>query len=569
MRFEIKDRVIQTGSTTPSLGTQGENDIEEVEFTIAKTVGKADLSAAGTKCILYYFSLPGTEADAACKVLDFSELDEDTMIARWSVGRDETQTKGNLYIAIHFCTVFDNVLRTKIAVFDVARTINAESPQLVLYSTRAARADARDGLQPEPDPIRIIANTPIIPASLQPLAVQGDNLSKLVPIKMSRIYSGEDLSKYPISLIITTTGGGITIPLAKELTEDEITMILTVKRPITSFAGKVDIQFQVGDKVTDAFCKFTGTASSTISKSLDYEPIVPVSPPEFDEYLKQIEAIRAQAEAAKNQSVAAKDISVTKAGEAAQSVADALASKNAAASSATTANTKAGEAANSAAAAKVSETASEDALTDINSGLVSRLPISEANSLIKSVSLDEPTGILTFTKYDGTALIIDTALEKTVVNFTYDPATKELMLALESGQIIHIPLTDLIDDYTGIDTSTTSVLINGNNEVSVQIKGNSISINLLDAALQDTINGKVTANQTNNASQIKFADSQTMQQKLDSGALNGKDGVAVSVSGFYSMEVNAAGHLILTVNDETEPPQLAIDANGHLVYTVG
>ena len=91
---------------------------------------------------------------------------------------------------------------------------------------------------------------------------------------------------------------------------------------------------------------------------------------------------------------------------------------------------------------------------------------------------------------------------------------------------------------------------------------------MLDSGLSSTLSQKVTAGETGNAEQILFSDGQTMQQKLDSGALNGKDGVALSFDSYYTFRVADNGHLYVGVAEEGEQPQLTINQDGHLIYTV-
>ena len=66
---------------------------------------------------------------------------------------------------------------------------------------------------------------------------------------------------------------------------------------------------------------------------------------------------------------------------------------------------------------------------------------------LKDISYDNTTGILTFTRYDGTTKDVDLPLELIVSSGTYNDTTKEIELTLANGQLIKIPLSDLIDDF--------------------------------------------------------------------------------------------------------------------------
>ena len=66
---------------------------------------------------------------------------------------------------------------------------------------------------------------------------------------------------------------------------------------------------------------------------------------------------------------------------------------------------------------------------------------------LKDISYDNTTSILTFTRYDGTTVDVDLPLELIVSSGTYNDTTKEIELTLANGQLIKIPLSDLIDDF--------------------------------------------------------------------------------------------------------------------------
>lgn len=82
------------------------------------------------------------------------------------------------------------------------------------------------------------------------------------------------------------------------------------------------------------------------------------------------------------------------------------------------------------------------------------------------------------------------------------------------------------------------------------------------------VSQRILADETGNASQVRFNDGISMQDKLDVGDLNGKDGVVVATSGFFALNVNSYGHLVVTVTDDAEFPPIRIDDNGHLIYTI-
>ncbi|MBQ6808470.1 MAG: hypothetical protein IJP07_04835 [Firmicutes bacterium] len=94
----------------------------------------------------------------------------------------------------------------------------------------------------------------------------------------------------------------------------------------------------------------------------------------------------------------------------------------------------------------------------------------------------------------------------------------------------------------------------------------------LEAVLQKLktlTDGKISANQAGNAAQIKFSDGESMQDKLDSGALKGADAVLSTSDGMYCFYVGADGHLYLLSRSEVQGEAFHIDENGHLIYSLG
>lgn len=65
----------------------------------------------------------------------------------------------------------------------------------------------------------------------------------------------------------------------------------------------------------------------------------------------------------------------------------------------------------------------------------------------KDVSYTAATGILTFTKQNGTTKEIDLPLELLVKSGRYDAATKSIILVLANGDEISIPADQLVDEY--------------------------------------------------------------------------------------------------------------------------
>jgi len=99
----------------------------------------------------------------------------------------------------------------------------------------------------------------------------------------------------------------------------------------------------------------------------------------------------------------------------------------------------------------------------------------ETASDIVDVSLDEDTGIFTFTRRDGATVQLDTKLEKIVVNFEYDYETECLVLIYDDGTKLEIDVSKLITIYEFLDSDTIAFSVNGAGKVTAIVKNGSIT----------------------------------------------------------------------------------------------
>lgn len=120
------------------------------------------------------------------------------------------------------------------------------------------------------------------------------------------------------------------------------------------------------------------------------------------------------------------------------------------------------------------------------------------DTLFADVEINDTTGEFTFTRKDGTKLIIDTLLEKVVTNFDYNEQTQSIELTLEDGTVKSIPMSAFIDVYTGVDGDIITISISRDNEISATIKNGTITLDKLTQTLQDYINGKADKSELSN-----------------------------------------------------------------------
>lgn len=81
------------------------------------------------------------------------------------------------------------------------------------------------------------------------------------------------------------------------------------------------------------------------------------------------------------------------------------------------------------------------------------------NNLVKTIAVDDETGVITITKENGTTTTIQTTLNKIAINFDYDYQTQELVLTLNDGSEARIDLSSLIqnNEFGNTDTINLSV----------------------------------------------------------------------------------------------------------------
>lgn len=108
------------------------------------------------------------------------------------------------------------------------------------------------------------------------------------------------------------------------------------------------------------------------------------------------------------------------------------------------------------------------------------------NKHIKAVELDEATGTFTFTRENGTKIVIDTALEKVAVNFTYDEDSQSLLLTLADGSTETVSLAAFVTTTEFDDSSTIEWSVSGS-KVKATVKEGSITDTMLSGALKSML----------------------------------------------------------------------------------
>ena len=135
----------------------------------------------------------------------------------------------------------------------------------------------------------------------------------------------------------------------------------------------------------------------------------------------------------------------------------------------------------------------------------------QLNNMITDISVNDKNGVISITKYNGTVLNIDTAMEKIAVNFEYNAQTQQLILTLENGEKQYIDMSALITQYEfkGTDTIAFSIDISG--KVSASIKSGSIT----KAMLSSEVMSAITLSENNAAASAQAAAQSATNAELD------------------------------------------------------
>lgn len=98
----------------------------------------------------------------------------------------------------------------------------------------------------------------------------------------------------------------------------------------------------------------------------------------------------------------------------------------------------------------------------------------EAQGLIKGLTLNPSNGVFAITYYNGATTTIDTLLEKLAVNFDFDEATQRMIIFLSDGTEKYVDLSAFITPIEFIDSGTVAWQLLENGKVTAIVKEGSI-----------------------------------------------------------------------------------------------
>ena len=149
----------------------------------------------------------------------------------------------------------------------------------------------------------------------------------------------------------------------------------------------------------------------------------------------------------------------------------------------------------------------------------------QLNNMITDISVNDKNGVISITKYNGTVLNIDTAMEKIAVNFEYNAQTQQLILTLENGKKQYIDMSALITQYEFKGTDTIAFSIDSDGKVKASIKSGSIT----KAMLSSEVMSAITLSESNAVASAQAASQSAtnadMDAKLSQSYSVGKSGI--------------------------------------------
>lgn len=143
-------------------------------------------------------------------------------------------------------------------------------------------------------------------------------------------------------------------------------------------------------------------------------------------------------------------------------------------------------------------------------------------NLVQSVSVDDVTGVITLTKYNGSTTTIQTTLNKIAVNFSYDYASQSLILTMNDGTNAVISLSSLIQNNEFDDTATVDFTVDASGHVSAIVPLHSIG----DEHLRTDYLADIQVAEANAAQSESSAESHMFNS--EAWAVGEKDGTPVS-----------------------------------------
>lgn len=150
---------------------------------------------------------------------------------------------------------------------------------------------------------------------------------------------------------------------------------------------------------------------------------------------------------------------------------------------------------------------------------------SQLNGMVTNWQVDNKTGIVTLTKYDGTKISINTALNQLAVNFEYNSATQQLIITQTDGTKKIVDMSALITQYEFLDSDTITFEVQSDGKIKAIVRGGSIKEEHLDPDYLAEIKVEIAKAQGYVKDAQDSADNAAYDAKLSQSYAVGKSGI--------------------------------------------
>lgn len=132
-----------------------------------------------------------------------------------------------------------------------------------------------------------------------------------------------------------------------------------------------------------------------------------------------------------------------------------------------------------------------------------------ANTLLKESSFDSDTGVLSFTRLNGSLLSFNIPKSLVFKSSLFEEETNEIVITWSDNSKSRIPVEGLVDIYAGSENDIIQITVSEDNKISAIIKNDSITRSLLSTDIQT----ELADSQNHTTDSVKH---------LPEGAANGK-----------------------------------------------
>ena len=147
------------------------------------------------------------------------------------------------------------------------------------------------------------------------------------------------------------------------------------------------------------------------------------------------------------------------------------------------------------------------------------------NNMIVDWAVNNTTGVVTLTKYDGSVININTSLNQLSVNFEYDTSTQQIIITQSDGTKKYIDISSMIGVNEFDSTTTIDLVVSADGHVSANIKAGSITKELLASeVLADIVTSENNAKGYMQLAQT-YAENSATDAKLSQSYAVGSTGV--------------------------------------------